>query len=260
MKTINPDSFIQFQAVNSVRSGSAKPSCQQVQHFLESEEAICGFGQPMTNEFLRDRIWAYIIRRYLETGAHCHLKSKIEDLFKRLDNPDFISIKDSIIELIQEMLMRVLDEPFAITLGKESLLLLLSQKECEGIRFYFCLNPNGERSIAAVGVKTMRDKSGKIIEENGKEIPQDIGILDDSASLARAENYNDFILNDEVGPPSRLYDLFRGILRNQISMTSKDTSIFIQELSEVVREKVPVDLLSNQDFIDLLTEYEKTLK
>ncbi len=78
-------------------------------------------------------------------------------------------------------------------------MLLLSQKDCEGIRFYFCKNPYGRNSVAAVGVK--KDQTGEI---------RDIGIddADPSASILTAKQISGNVLNKEVGPPDTIAKLF----------------------------------------------------
>jgi len=93
-------------------------------------------------------------------------------------------------------------QPIGIVIGKQALLMLLGQKECEGIRLYFCKNPWGKNSVAAVGVRVMRDSAGKPIIKDGVEVAQDIGVKDDATTILKSKNLSATILNVEVGPPT----------------------------------------------------------
>lgn len=46
----------------------------------------------------------------------------------------------------------VLDEVVAVSFGKETLLILLSQAGCQGIRFYVCKNQDDKTSLVMVGI------------------------------------------------------------------------------------------------------------
>lgn len=141
---------------------------------LNSDSVLPGNGIPMELEFLRERI----MRR-------CQTKIDNYNSAVRSKDDAKISIAGN--------------ENVAITLGKESLMLLLSQADCEGIRFYFCENPWGRDSVAAVGVKKLA--SGEV-----KDIGIDNG--DSNLSILKATKFSAAVMNMEVGPPNTVADLF----------------------------------------------------
>ncbi|GAB3693121.1 hypothetical protein GCM10027592_12670 [Spirosoma flavus] len=92
-----------------------------------------------------------------------------------------------------------LKAPIAVYYGKETLMLLLSQSNCEGIRFYFCKNHHERASLVLIGIDKDGSDLGIPIELRNENIKS---IVDpDVESLA------DGTLIYEVGGPDTLIDL-----------------------------------------------------
>lgn len=83
----------------------------------------------------------------------------------------------------------------AVFYGKETLMLLLAQANCEGIRFYFCKNQDNKQSLVLVGI----DKN-----------QQDLGLPDGAKTLIdrnlNLEGFQDNAVANEVGGPKSLRD------------------------------------------------------
>lgn len=82
-------------------------------------------------------------------------------------------------------------ENIAIELGKETLLYLLSQKGCESLCFYFCINQDKEKSIIAMPV----DANGNKIILHGKVASED-GVMQEGKT---AEAQTKAVAGKEVG-------------------------------------------------------------
>jgi|GEM_PF-4559427 len=102
----------------------------------------------------------------------------------------------------------------AITLGRESLLHILSQENCEGVRFYLCkvprdlANPNETHiSILAVGVKKNINVVGIPMDpDNLNNQVQDLGTTPDNPTILADDAEEGFIMF-EVGPPTKHGDI-----------------------------------------------------
>jgi len=90
---------------------------------------------------------------------------------------------------------KILDSYLAVTFSKQVLLFLLAQHGCEGVRFYFCTNHLGGKSLVLVGVNEKDDDIGA---PNGSIIPKKGG------SFTEAENQATAIF--EVGGPKTVKD------------------------------------------------------
>ena len=153
---------------------SGKPIFEEREYVLNSEFPLAGWGRPMAFDFLKEQILK-------------HNQQKV-DLFNA--------------ETDAEKKENLGKENVAITLGKESLMAILSQKGCEGIRFYFCENPWGRSSVAAVGVRSA--------VVNGVEVAQDIGVEDEDNRVSILNNASGGeVINSEVGPPNTVGELFK---------------------------------------------------
>lgn len=96
----------------------------------------------------------------------------------------------------------LLDTNLAITFGKETLLHLLSQKGCEGIRFYFCKTPTGKSSLVGVGIDADDNDIGtvdKLLPLDNNQQPRVSIKLNESDTEVTEEVYA-----IEVGPPITL--------------------------------------------------------
>jgi len=77
---------------------------------------------------------------------------------------------------------RIIDENIAITFDRKLLLLILSQSECEGIRFYFCIRPdNNRKSLVAMGI----DGHGRELGNHFRTDPSAGEALKDESSFSR---------------------------------------------------------------------------
>lgn len=158
----------------AIRDNGGSPVFEDREYLLNSDDELAGNGIPMEIAYLKEKIM-----------EHC--QHKVE------------RYKKAISDGVQEKITKAGDENVAIVLGKESLMLLLSQKGCEGVRLYFCKNPYGRDSVAAVGVK--KTTAGEI---------KDIGIddTDKSVSILKAAKWDAAVWNMEVGPPNTIAQLF----------------------------------------------------
>lgn len=184
-----------MNTVVGVKAGG-EPDIQERNFDLNSDDDVAGGGMPMSTEYLIDRI-----RKYNE--------QRLADYQKAQKDNDPTAMK------------LIGDENVAIVLGKESLMLLLSQKECAGIRFYFCKNPYGRNSVAAVGVRVV--KNGDDHEE-----AQDIGLDPESKELSilSLESLQTTVLNSEVGPPNTFKDFFKPTENNPRFMAEMKSILF----------------------------------
>lgn len=101
------------------------------------------------------------------------------------------------------------NEPYAVEFGKDSLLRILSQSGCEGIRFAFCKKPiDGTKTLVAIGI----DSKGRaikleyftkftlsyppVLEEkgNGKSLRQYVDELKSSQTEITPENLSNKLL------------------------------------------------------------------
>ena len=89
----------------------------------------------------------------------------------------------------------LLESNIAVFFGKETLMLLLSQTDCEGIRFYFCRNHEKKQSLVLVGVDGAKNDLG-IHSKHGSIIDRNLDIND----------LQEDIPADEVGGPKSLQD------------------------------------------------------
>ncbi len=85
----------------------------------------------------------------------------------------------------------ILDEVVAVTFGKETLLLLLSQAGCEGIRFYLCKNQDHRTSLVMVGIDGERS---------------DLSATGQKGVLLEWSAGDPYTFMDEVGGPKTLRD------------------------------------------------------
>lgn len=101
---------------------------------------------------------------------------------------------------------RMLDTNLGITFGKETLLRILSQQDCEAIRFYFCTLPGGKESLVGVGV----DKQGRDLDsEDGilPSKPRALRRLDVEIGGGNIKSVFAQPIICEVGPPVTLRDV-----------------------------------------------------
>jgi len=168
-------------------NGSSEPEYDFVAYPLLSEKEVAGGGQPMSMEVLKESIDINIKE----------LKASLKDAENKNNTA---------------AVREILDQSIAITLGKESLFLILSQKECDGIRFYFCKNPKGRNSVAAIGVKIKRhpDTGQPQRGSDGRVIAEDIGAEDNHNTILYNKNLKVNVLNSEVGPPYNLEEFLKG--------------------------------------------------
>ncbi|MBA4145543.1 MAG: hypothetical protein C0523_07265 [Cytophaga sp.] len=164
---------------------TGEPTFEDREFDLNSDDDVAGGGMPMSTGFLIDRIQKYNEQRL-----------KAFTVAKKTKNT---AVMDSIG-----------NENVAITLGKESLMLLLAQKDCAGVRFYFCKNPYGRDSVAAVGVRVIK-------RQDGSEEAQDIGLdpNSDELSILSLKSFENTVLNSEVGPPNTFKDFFEEPEKNK---------------------------------------------
>jgi hypothetical protein len=73
--------------------------------------------------------------------------------------------------------------PYCVLFGKDALLSMLSQGGCEGIRYYFCRNPEGKPSLVFVAAKANHDDFGG--GSNGSIIDKSPPIPDPATSSSR---------------------------------------------------------------------------
>lgn len=156
-----------------------KPDGELMDYPMQRNSDLAGAGQPMDAGLLKEKI----IESYREYQA---LKRKAQDT--------------EIKEFLEQ-------EPVAITLGKESLLTLLSQKGCEGIRFYFCKNPKTKgRSVAAVGVAEATEPAGFSTAQSPggrkKPIRQDLYLTGEEGNFSQGRRPS--FLEEESGTTTNI--------------------------------------------------------
>jgi hypothetical protein len=85
---------------------------------------------------------------------------------------DFITLREG-----SEMTKRYRDtiqpgEVIGVLFGKEKIKAILDQSECEGIRFYFAVNAQGENTLVLVGTDSnQNDMVNGLIVDNGGPCP-----------------------------------------------------------------------------------------
>lgn len=62
------------------------------------------------------------------------------------------------------------EQNLSIEFGKETLFQLLAQPGCDSIKFYFCINHKGDKSLVAIPMKS--DRTSPLVRTiNGEDIP-----------------------------------------------------------------------------------------
>jgi hypothetical protein len=84
------------------------------------------------------------------------------------------------------------NETIAVEFGRETLLYLLSQKGCESVRFYFCINQDKVKSIVAIPI----DANGDMILLEGKSGTTTLAALTASSGTSDSSTS---VLGVEVG-------------------------------------------------------------
>ncbi|QDK82625.1 hypothetical protein EXU85_30060 [Spirosoma sp. KCTC 42546] len=160
-----------------------------IQFNTQNDESVSGFGQPVSL-----------------AASQKMIRNFQSDLLLEFVNGD------------DETKQAVASRPIAITLGKESLLFILSQNECEGIRFYFCKNHLQSPSIIAVGVKN------NIVDDPNATLAsraRDLGTVGDKLSILSRDVQINNVVEDffyyEVGPPTTLEDVFDAPIGVEVS-------------------------------------------
>ncbi len=227
-------------------STQSKPKFAPTDFPVQKESDIAGLGQPMSLPFLINQIKEY---NYENTELYKDLKNQkasLENMLKSIEegvepaDSQRVNELKSILDVTNRAHKLVGSKEIAIDLGKESLLLILSQKDCEGIRFYFCNSPYGSNSVAAVGIRAFLDESGKPHQSRHPQDPsreitdaQDIGVNDNFQSILDegAISGKTQILNEEVGPPYRT----RQVVDHQLTKEPEDIeNRFINSLRSVL--------------------------
>ncbi len=159
-------------------------SDEEISFATQSDDDVCGFGLPVS----------------LEAGQR---------MIKDFQTELLRALQEAASNNNEEAIEANSKHPIAITLGKEALLYIMTQKECEGIRFYFCKNHEKELSVVAVGVKNnpITDPATASLASKAK----DLGSPDGKLSIADVkinspQQVEEFFLF-EVGPPTRLKDI-----------------------------------------------------
>ncbi len=158
---------------------------------LNDDDTVAGFGQPVTINAA-----CCMVDKYLMDVTN--------DLKDANSNKDF-AVADKLIKR----------KGIAVIFGKETLLRLLSQPNCEAIRFYSCINDDERASLVLCGV----DEQGRDIAavKNGKNfltdlIPmrnaelrrhsREIIFQDDTTELDEKGGPNTFSIQDSKENPS----------------------------------------------------------
>jgi hypothetical protein len=134
---------------------------------LNKDRSATGYGQPVTLAAA-----CVMINNY-----HTALADSLKEAINNKDN------------VSQEAILK---EGLAVIFGKETLLRLLSQPNCEAIRFYSCINDVGRVSLVLSGID--KDEKDIIALRNGAENLLDI-VAKRNASVQRGEILS---LNTEV--------------------------------------------------------------
>ena len=82
--------------------------------------------------------------------------------------------------------------------GKESILRVISQKDCVGLRFTFCLNNDGEESIIISGLTIEKGKPVILNKEAYKKenLDKPITTFDDEKGVGKS--YGQFAIETEI--------------------------------------------------------------
>lgn len=148
---------------------------------LISDDNPIGFGKTVTPRAAN----AMIKQRITET---------VEAIIKA--KSPAISTEAQLVEYITDKLT---SDRVAIEYGRETLLRILSQEDCVGIRFANCKNSNGKNSIVAIGI-TSENINGKLVPvplKKGKYLVGDIEVP--TAQIATFENDPSEPLIEEEG-------------------------------------------------------------
>lgn len=117
---------------------------QPLEYNLTSDDSPVGFGKTIT-----PRAATFMI--------HQKIKENVQMLLDKLSKEHITS---------QEQLDKInghfSNDRIAIEFGKESLLRILAQDECIGIRFTFCKNTAQSDSIVAIGISEEKTQNQKI--------------------------------------------------------------------------------------------------
>ncbi|GAB4022487.1 hypothetical protein [Spirosoma koreense] len=148
---------------------------------LNLEGSVTTTGEPITLQAARAMTDGYlqpIISRYKTLVASLGEKSSDTDITNEIDS--------------------LLDANISVFYGKETLLLLLSQPDCEGIRFYFCKNHKDKQSLVLVGIDSNE---------------RDLGLPDEFKTIIDPDlkSFPEGVLAEEVGGPNTLRDYLSGI-------------------------------------------------
>jgi hypothetical protein len=170
---------------------------------------LTGEGMPVTRKAAKAMIRAHWnpIKERLDAAIEAKDKQAIEDL---------------------------LDTNIAATFGKETLLFILSQENCDGLRFYFATKPTtvdgedipggGGLTIVVTGVKEV---DGKAIDLNTNE------------SIMEEQTDSKAVANDrqgEVVPPTRIREILHH-LRDKMEFTSSGLEKSVVDFFDLDRLK-----------------------
>jgi hypothetical protein len=219
---------------------------KEISFATQNDTDVCGFGLPVSLEAGKKMIDGFQ-KELIEEWADA--KSALADA-----NPVNKNEKEQIVATLER-------HPIAITLGKESLLYIMSQKDCEGIRFYFCKNHDTELSLVACGVK-----SNPVVKSNPfvgsspvskfRPMPislgstaKDLGAPEGSLSISDAEVKHGLEVVEgyflfEVGPPTRLKDVLSK------SESGNNNDVFEEELRSKLQKLTIVPLISTLPLIN----------
>lgn len=162
-----------------------------LRHNFSQNNVIVGFGRSTTTRATRK----LISHSYTEK-----FKTKLDKFKEKNPNATEAEYKKFIIE-------RIMPEKQAVEFGKETLLQILSQEDCIGIRFAFCMAPEKDtagnfifkESILALGIK---NESGKSVPVKNERFKKNDPPLDNDPIVKEKGNgkcYTDYV--SEMGIP-----------------------------------------------------------
>lgn len=95
--------------------------------------------------------------------------------------------------------------PHQTIFGKEALLFLLSQPGCDGIRFYYCLNPEHEKpSLVLVGVNKDQDEIGQKNKFLFGDVNSDL-MTNNAGTISISKQSSALVEVGGTDPPRRKY-------------------------------------------------------
>ncbi len=114
---------------------------------LASDDELIGFGQPITQEVATEMVNAYL-RLFLQVEE---LANELKTDEKYKDHAGFLA------------LLRLLDRKKHVAsgvFGKEIILQLIAQRECEGLRYTMGIDAAEKLTLILMAVKTTKDAAG----------------------------------------------------------------------------------------------------